>query len=341
MYLASGVRDKKFAGFAIATTTAPDSITGTFYSQGVGTNTALGEQSDGYAQINQPFRKDIFDLSGNLIQTNFTAGTASIAATIPLLNLGSQVEQDYALDRTHRDKATDYTYSTTTGDLLTQTDYGEVTGNSDGTFTDTGTDKRTTQLTYAASSSSIKVRVTEKKKLDNASSTVSDQKLYYDNLSFGQVRSATTHAKKIGSRHHLRQLHQDLQRLRPRRHLHRPPRLCHRLPIRRVQSLRRDRDQSAQSKDAILVHLRQRQTQAHDRSEQPPHKESLRRRRPPLRSRSVRRLQSGPPRDLDHLSIHRQHHVAVDRSSRRLSLGHQHGRHLRLLRRLQPSRAGT
>ena len=29
-------------------------------------------------------------------------------------------------------------YSTTTGDLLTQTDYGEVTGNSDGTFTDFG-----------------------------------------------------------------------------------------------------------------------------------------------------------------------------------------------------------
>ena len=154
MYLASGVRDKKFAGFAIATTTAPDSITSTFYSQGDGTNTALGEQSDGYAQVNQPFRKDIYDLSGNLIQTNFYRWDSfNRGNNAYLLNLGRQVEQDYAADRTHRDKATDYTYSTTTGDLLTPIDYGEVTGNSDGTFTDTGTDKRTTQLTYAASSS--------------------------------------------------------------------------------------------------------------------------------------------------------------------------------------------
>ena len=188
MYLASGVRDKKFAGFAIATTTAPDSIIGTYYSQGVGTNTTLGEQSDGYAQVNQPFRKDTYDLSGNLIQTNFYRWDSfNRGNNAYFLNLGRQVEQDYATDRTHRDKATDDMYSTTTGDLLTQTDYGEVSGNSDGTFADIGTDKHTTSISYAASSGvNLSVPI-EKTVLNSASSTVSDQKLYYDNLSFGQA----------------------------------------------------------------------------------------------------------------------------------------------------------
>src|SRR5208282_1207926 len=98
-----------------------------------------------------------------------------------------QVEQDYASDGTHRDKATDYTYSSTTDDLLTKVDYGDVTGNSDGTFTDTGTDKRTALLSYAASSSANLSVPVEKQVLNGASSTVSDQKLYYDGLSFGQV----------------------------------------------------------------------------------------------------------------------------------------------------------
>ena len=65
LYLASGVRDRKFAGFSVATTTAPDSVTGTYYSQGDSLNAAYGEQSDGYAQIGHPFRKDVFDRSGN------------------------------------------------------------------------------------------------------------------------------------------------------------------------------------------------------------------------------------------------------------------------------------
>jgi hypothetical protein len=188
LYLASGVRDRKFAGFASSIATLPDSIVKTYFDQGDGTSTALGEQSDGYAQVNQPFRKDVYDLSSNLIQSNFYRWDSfNRGNNAYLLNIGRQVEQDYAADGTHRDKATDYTYSTTTGDLLTQIDYGEVTGNSDGTFTDTGSDKRTTLLTYAASSSVNLSVVTEKKLLDSASSTVSDQKLYYDSLPFGQV----------------------------------------------------------------------------------------------------------------------------------------------------------
>ena len=149
-----GMRDRKFAGFACSTATLPDSIVKTYFDQGVSVNTSLGEQADGYAQINHPFRKDVLDLSSNLIQSNFyrwdsiSRGNGSY-----FVNLGRQVEQDYASDGTHRDKATDYTYSTSTDDLLVQDDYGEVLGGSDGTFSDIGTDERLTTMHYAASSS--------------------------------------------------------------------------------------------------------------------------------------------------------------------------------------------
>ena len=210
------------------------------------------------------------------------------------MNLGRQVEQDYALDGTHRDKATDYTYSTSTDDLLTQIDYGEVTGNSDGTFSDTGTDKRSTLVRLYAASSSVNLSCPSRRK----SSTPPQHRFRPETL----LRQPAVRPSTLGNnyapgrldqRQHLRKLHQDLQRLWPGRHLDRPPRLCHRLQIRRVQSLRRHRHQSAQSKDAISLQLRQRQTEARHRSQQPSHQESLRRRRPP-RSKSDQSDVSNP-----------------------------------------------
>jgi hypothetical protein len=119
--------------FAVSTTTAPDGITAAYFSQGVGTNTALGEQADGYGQINYPFRKDIF--SGNLIQKTFYRWDSSANGNNgTFINLGRQVTQDYAASGSHRDSATDYLYSSTTNNLIKTTSFGEVTGNSEGTF---------------------------------------------------------------------------------------------------------------------------------------------------------------------------------------------------------------
>ena len=118
-YLALRVRDRKFSGFASSVATLPDSMVKTYFDQGLGMNTSLGEQANGYAQINHPFRKDVFDLSSNLIQSNFyrwdsfPRGYGSY-----FVNLGRQVEQDYAQDGAHRDEATDYVYSTSTDDLI-------------------------------------------------------------------------------------------------------------------------------------------------------------------------------------------------------------------------------
>jgi hypothetical protein len=168
-YFNLGTRDRKFAGFASSTATLFDSIVKTYFDQGTSVNTQLGEQADGYPQINHPFRKDVLDPSGNLIQSNFYRwDSLSRGNGSSFVNLGRQVEQDYASDGTHKDKATDYTYSTSTDDLLVQDDYGEVAGASDGTFSDLGSDERLTTLRYAASSSINLSALIEKSTISSA-----------------------------------------------------------------------------------------------------------------------------------------------------------------------------
>lgn len=153
LHLVSGVRDRKFAGFLVSTTTAPDSVVATYYDQGDGASAVYGEQSDGYGQINHPFRKDVFDLSNNIKQRTYFRWDTVAHGGSTFVGLGRELTQDFGADGSHRDKATAYMYSSTTDDLLQKIEYGEVTGASDGTFTDVGTDKRTTVFSYVGSSS--------------------------------------------------------------------------------------------------------------------------------------------------------------------------------------------
>lgn len=140
LYLAQGPINRKFAGFAVSTTTNSESIVRTFYDQGNDIDTTNGEQSDGFGQINHPFRTDVFDPSGILTRRNYYRWDTVDRGNGTFVGLGSQLTEDFGADGTHRDGATAYAYSSTTGDLLKTVDYGEVTGNSDGTYADIGTD---------------------------------------------------------------------------------------------------------------------------------------------------------------------------------------------------------
>ncbi len=201
VYLANGIRDRKFGGFAVSTTTTPDSVAVTYYSQGTGLNTTLGEQTNGYAQINRPFRKDIFDLSSVLKKRTYSRWDSSDISGSTFLGLGRELSLDYASDgSTHRDKGTDFLYASTTNDLLRMTEYGEVTGSSDGTFSDTGTDKRTTLFTYVASTSVNMSLPRSKTLFDYSNATTTDDRYYYDTLSFGSVTKGNrTTSEKLKS----------------------------------------------------------------------------------------------------------------------------------------------
>jgi len=146
------VRDRKFAGFSVSTTTAPDSAIGTYYDQGDTVDSSYGEQSDGYGQINHLSEK-IYSTSQAISSNGLTCAGHYDSRYKYFVGLGRQVVEDFASDGSHRDKATDYFYSTTTDDLLQTVEYGEVTANPNGTFNDIGSDARATNYTYAQSTS--------------------------------------------------------------------------------------------------------------------------------------------------------------------------------------------
>ncbi|MEK7063779.1 MAG: SpvB/TcaC N-terminal domain-containing protein, partial [Patescibacteria group bacterium] len=186
IYLDGGVADRKFAGFAISTVTAPDAITTTYYNQGDGINTALGEQSDGFGQINRPFRKDVLDLSETLVQRMYYRSDTNTASSSIFVGTGREMTFDYGTGGSHRDRASEYVYATTSRDVISMTEYGQVTGSADGTFSDTGTDKRTAVFAYTASSTAVSLPRT-KTLFDNAGATTTDERYYYDGLALGSA----------------------------------------------------------------------------------------------------------------------------------------------------------
>src|SRR5262249_30885761 len=159
----------QFAGFSKVVATNPDSIATSYFSQA------------SLPFLNRPIRKDVADLSSNLKQSTLYRWDTASHVDSTFVGLGRQITEDYASDGTHRDKATDFSYSSTNDDLLQTTQYGEVTANADGSvgFTDVSGDTRATKLSYAASSSVNMSIPIEKTLLDNNSATTSDQKLYY------------------------------------------------------------------------------------------------------------------------------------------------------------------
>ena len=191
LYLAQGARERKFAGFATSTASLPDSSVTTYYDQGVAVQTGLGEQADGYGQINHPFRKDTFDLANTLKQRAFYRWDTTSHGSSTAVRLGRELAEFYdPAGSSHIERANDYAYSTTTNDLIQKIEYGQVLGNGDGTFSDTGTDKRTTRITYAASSTANLTAPIETTVFDNSSATSTDTKFFYDNLAFGSVNAA-------------------------------------------------------------------------------------------------------------------------------------------------------
>ena len=104
------------------------------------------------------------------------------------MKLAQTLSQTFDGDTSHRDTAASTAYNDTTGDMSVLVNYGEVSGNSDGTFTDIGTDLASTTYYYAASSTNPVMSLPSREFVaDQSGSTVKDTKWYYDGLSLGSV----------------------------------------------------------------------------------------------------------------------------------------------------------
>ena len=182
--------DREFAYFATTTRIDPLGFkTITNYHQGNATSTTLGENEDHIAKKGKPYRIAIYDDADNLYKS-----TINKWENYPLdyernyVSLSRTTELTYDGDGDHKDKAETFTYNTSTGNLTGRFEWGEVTGSTDGSFTDSGSDNFGTTYTYAASSSLAIMGLPSRETVVNsASTTVKDTKFYYDNQSHGTV----------------------------------------------------------------------------------------------------------------------------------------------------------
>ena len=190
MYLTNGVRDRKFAGFFETTETTPTTVTNTYFDQGDSIYTGMGEQNDGWGQIGHPFRQDVLDPlhSNQLVRRTFDRWDTATTSGGTFVYKARKLTQSFGSTGDHRDTATDYTYSTTTGNLSQITRYGEVTGSSDGTFSDTGSDKVIENIAYATSTTTQVTGLPYLDTLsDQSSNKVKETRNYYDSLSLGST----------------------------------------------------------------------------------------------------------------------------------------------------------
>jgi YD repeat-containing protein len=183
--------DRQLAGFAeVDKSDGAGNVTKTFYHTGGGTDSSHGEYSDNFFKIGKSYRVEKYDNSGNLYEKiiNKWDHSAISDSAAGFVKLAQTVNSIYDGDTSHKDKAESYTYNSSTGDVTQKVEWGEVTGSDDGTFSDTGSDKFTTDYGYATSStSSIMSLLNHIIVTDQNSTKVKETKYYFDNLSFGTV----------------------------------------------------------------------------------------------------------------------------------------------------------
>ena len=173
--------DKRFAGFA--TTTINDSVGNIikrYFHQGNDTSIASIERNDDPSKINFMYREDIFDDSDNLYkQTLNKYDNTDLGNSRDFVCLSETLIRDYDGDDDSKDSAQTFIYSTSTGNLTQQTNWGEVTVSSGADFTDSGSDKLIEQYEYATDGDYLVGLMSKNTTLNNASSTVKEIKNYY------------------------------------------------------------------------------------------------------------------------------------------------------------------
>lgn len=189
LYHYDGPFDAKLGGFGKVTKTDALTKTVNYYHQGNSSDSSHGEYSDHVSKIGKKYREEVRDLNGSLYKVTITTwDKADLGNGRNFVKLTQTLESIYDGNSSHKDKAVNYTYNNTNGNLSTKTEWGVVTGSDNGTFTDTGSDKFTTTYTYAANTNAGIIGLPSKELVENqANQQVKETKLYYDGQNFGNV----------------------------------------------------------------------------------------------------------------------------------------------------------
>ncbi|MEK7564320.1 MAG: FG-GAP-like repeat-containing protein [Patescibacteria group bacterium] len=189
LYKYTDYLNRKFVGFnSIKATDAEGNVRKVFYHQGNSTNTGLGEYSDHISKMGMPYRVEEYDDSSNLYRlTVDKIDKYNIGTDHDFVKVTRRTVLDYDGDSDHKDTSTEYGYDDANGNLLTVTEWGEVTGSTDGSYTDIGSDKKVTTLTYATNGTTLISVPYNETVTDQSSSKVKENKYYYDAQSYGSV----------------------------------------------------------------------------------------------------------------------------------------------------------
>lgn len=187
MYFGTDIGDRRFAGFNTITEFGPARTTQTYFNQGDSVTTSTGEQTDGFAHIGRVYREDMLSTATSTFTRTYTKwDTYDQGSGRTFIYKARELSQDYDGGANHKDRATEFTFSTTTGALTQKVEKGEVTGSSDGTYTDVTGDTRTTEWTYATSTTITNLLVPISEVVKNNGGTRVKESLHtYDNLSSG------------------------------------------------------------------------------------------------------------------------------------------------------------
>lgn len=129
--------DHEFAGFGLVTETDPaGNVTKTYYDTGNGTNAAEGQYYDNFWKIGKAYRVENYDNAGNLYKVVVTRwDDASTGGNAEFVFPDTTLEMDYDGLSTHDDSAESYTWNAANGNETQKIQWGQVTGDNDGTFT--------------------------------------------------------------------------------------------------------------------------------------------------------------------------------------------------------------
>jgi RHS repeat-associated protein len=186
-YYASST-DRRFAGFGKITKTTPINKQETWYHQANGNDTASEEVADSYAKIGLPYQDIVSSLSGNIYtrhRTNWTTFGVAVGSEFTQSNRETTLQYDG--NSSHSDTAVEYTYNNTTGHATQMIEYGKVNGNTNGSFSDTGDDKRTTDFQYAINTTNNIVLPSKRTIKNNSGVVVAESRTYYDGLAHNSV----------------------------------------------------------------------------------------------------------------------------------------------------------
>lgn len=187
--------NRRFAGFSkvVATDGAGNSTT-TYFHQGNDSNTSQGEYQDEFHKIGRVYRTEVRDSSSNLMNSAINRwDSADLGQGRKFVKLVRTLNQTWEGGANHRDAATESTYESTNGGLMTRTEWGEVLGQADGSFTDTGLDKLFTNYQRISNTiTGVRSFPARETTVGQAGIQVADAKYYYDNQAIGLTKGNLT-----------------------------------------------------------------------------------------------------------------------------------------------------